>query len=367
MRRALALPVLVAAVLAAGLAAGATDPLLRFVSWGGAYTRSQMLAFVLPWEERTGTRVEVLDYHGGLDEIRSQVRALNVRWDVVDLEVMDAIRACDEGLLVEIEPAELAPAPDGRPAAEDFVEGSLLPCAVGTVIWSTVVAYDETVYAGREAPDSLADFFDLGRFPGRRGLRRTPWVNLEWALLADGVPPGRVYETLATDAGLERAFGVLDRIKPQIVWWREGEEAPRLLERGRVVMTSAYNGRIQAATEQRGEPFRIVWEHQVWTLDLLGITKGTRRLEEAMRFVRFATSPERLAVQSRHIPYGPVRKSAQALVDPKLHAHLPTEPEHFDQALRLDGRWWADHHERIEARFAAWAERPYAVPTYPGR
>src|SRR3546814_2258618 len=85
-------------------------------------------------------------------------------------------------------------------------------------------------------PSSLQDFFDRERFPGPRGLRRTPMTNLEWALLADGVPGDKVYSLLRTEAGVARAFAKLATIRDDIVWWEDATEPARLLEEGRVVI-----------------------------------------------------------------------------------------------------------------------------------
>ena len=65
-----------------------------------------------------------------------------------------------------------------------------------------------------------ADFWDVAKYPGKRGLRRSAETNLEFALLADGVAPGDVYKTLRTSEGVDRAFRKLDQLKPYIVWWQ---------------------------------------------------------------------------------------------------------------------------------------------------
>jgi putative spermidine/putrescine transport system substrate-binding protein len=114
----------------------------------------------------------------------------------------------------------------------------------------------------------LADFFDLDRFPGPRALQARPEVNLEWALIADGVSPAEVYDVLATEDGLDRALDVLGDIRDQVVWWRRPSEPPRLLATGQVAMSSAWNGRIYEEVEERGTPLRIIWQHQVWNMDL---------------------------------------------------------------------------------------------------
>ena len=88
------------------------------------------------------------------------------------------------------------------PAVEDFVDGALGDCYVGNISWATVPAYDTTKVTG-DAPTSMADFWDLKKYPGRRGLRKTPRVNMEWALMADGVPNDEIYNTLATEKGID--------------------------------------------------------------------------------------------------------------------------------------------------------------------
>ena len=66
--------------------------------------------------------------------MRAQVETGNVHWDVVDLEIADAVSGCDEGILEQIDTALLAPAPDGTPALRDFLPDTLLECGVGTLL-----------------------------------------------------------------------------------------------------------------------------------------------------------------------------------------------------------------------------------------
>ncbi|WP_405222344.1 ABC transporter substrate-binding protein [Lentisalinibacter sediminis] len=350
---------LAAVMLTTSPPAAAGNDELTVVSWGGAYTRSQILGFVRDFEQETGTDVEMVDYAGGIEEIRSQVRSWNVKWDIVDLQLYDAIRACDDDLLVEIDPATLPPAPDGTPAVDDFLPGALMRCGVGNLAGSTVVAWDHSRV--ERAPQHLEDFFDLGAFPGRRGLRRTPQTNLEWALIADGVPPDRVYQVLETEEGVDRAFAMLTKLKPHIEWWRLGEEAVRLLETGRVVMTSAYNGRIYSAAE-RGEPFSILWDHHARYIDVWAIPKHTEKLEAALGFLRFATSTQSLAAQARYIPYGPLRRSSLGVLEPEVKVNLPTGPDNLEQMFQTDAAWWAEHLPELQTRFERWLERPVMVP-----
>ena len=311
-----------------------------------------MQAFVQPYREARGRWVNVETYGGGLQEIRAQVRSLNVTWDVVSIKLGDAARGCTEGLLQPIDPSMLPAGPGGAPASSDFYEGALQECAVGQAIWSLVVAFDPDLLRAR--PSRLADFFDPRRVPGPRGLRKTPRVNLEWALMADGVSPERVYETLSTEKGLERALAVLGRIKPGIVWWTDLSEPVELLETGRVVMSTAWNGAVQTAVKEEGARLDILWDGQVWGINAWSIVKGSNRLREAMDFIAFASEPERQAVLAALSFSGPARKSANNLVSPAIRTALPTAIENQRNALQLDEKWWAEHGAEMEARFSVW-------------
>ena len=86
---------------------------LTIVSWGGSYTRSQMLAYVKPYRLLSAEWVSMETYNGGLQQIREQVETENVIWDVVDFELSDLIRGCREGLLETIDHGTLPPGGDG--------------------------------------------------------------------------------------------------------------------------------------------------------------------------------------------------------------------------------------------------------------
>ena len=332
---------------------------LTVVSWGGAYTKSQVEAYHKPFTAKTGTKILSENYNGGLAEIKAQVEAGNVNWDLVDLELADVVRGCDEGLLEPLNLEALPAAPDGKPARDDFIAGTLHECGVATIIWSTIYAYDDTKFPGAK-PTGIADFFDTGKFPGKRGMRKTPKVNLEFALMADGVPSNKVYEVLATPEGVDRAFAKLESIKGDVVWWEAGAQPPQLLADGEVAMTTAYNGRIFNAQAQENKPFVIVWDGQVWDIDLWGIPKGAKNKDAAMEFIKFSTDTQRLADQAAWISYGPARQSSIPLIGKHAVAkvpmapHMPTAPENFRTAVQNDFEFWADYQDELNERFNAW-------------
>ena len=352
------IPVAAGIALAVGALSVQAADSITVVSWGGAYTKSQVEAYHKPWIAATGNQIKSEDYNGGIAEIKAQVEAGNVSWDVIDVELSDAIRACDEGLLEEMDHSSLPAAPDGTAATDDFLPGTLYDCAVANIVWSTIFAYDKEKMA--DGPTTIADFFDTEKFPGKRGLRKNPKANLEMALMADGVAAGDVYDVLGTDEGVDRAFAKLDSIKSEVVWWEAGAQPPQLLADGEVAITTAYNGRIFNAVADENKDFEIVWDGQVYDLDLWVVPKGSPNKEAAMDFVAFSTATEQLAAQASYISYGPARKSSGPLVgkfhnkDIDMGPQMPTAEVNLTNALQNDFEFWADNQDQLSERFNAW-------------
>ncbi|WP_103256425.1 ABC transporter substrate-binding protein [Tabrizicola aquatica] len=328
------------------------------MSWGGAYGAAQNEAHVKPWAAATGNATIMVDSDNPAPAIKAMVEAGNVTVDVASVEYADAIRLCDEGVLEPIDINSLPAAPDGTPASEDFLAGAVTECGVSTDIWSNVFAYDTSKFP--EGPTTAADFFDLEKFPGKRGLKKGAKAVLEFALLADGVPAAEVYALLDTPEGVDRAFAKLDTIKSDVVWWEAGSQAPQLLADGEVAMTTAYNGRIFAAAMDEGKPFQIVWDGQVYENEMYVVPKGAPNMDLAMEFIRYATSTEGLRAQAQYISYGPARKSSFAepiiFKDGKtvMAPHLPTAPENLGNALETSAEFWVDHDAELNERFQSW-------------
>ena len=333
---------------------------VNVLGWGGSYTTSQIEAYHKPFAAKTGIKVVSIDADNPATPIKAQVDAGNVTFDVASVEFADAVRFCDEGLLEIIDPAILSAAPDGTPAMEDFLPGTVTECFVATDVFATVIAFDGAKYAGMDAPTTLADFFDTTKFPGKRGARKNAKVLMEMALMADGVPAADVYATLETDAGVDRAFAKLDAIKSDIIWWDAGAQPPQLLADGEVAMTVAYNGRIFNANVSEGKDFRIIWDGQVYDVEGWVVPKGAPNLQNALDFITFSTGTEPLAKAAEWISYGPPRVSSAPLVGmyqdgkTEMAPNLPTSPENLTTALFSNLEFWADRDTELNERFNAW-------------
>ena len=352
----LAAAVLLAAVPGLGWAA---EQQLTVATWGGIYTDASRKAFFDPFTAETGIEIRTDSYSGGLSDIRAQVESGNIFWDVVDFEFADLVLGCEENLLELVDAESLPPAPDGLPAKDDYEEGTLSNCGGGGLYWSTYYAYNSKAFPDG-GPATLEDFFDLAEFPGRRGMRRIPYTNLEFALMADGVPPEEVYATLATPEGVDRAFGKLDSIKKHIVWWDVAAQPLQMLAAQEVAMTTSWNARVFQARFVDKQPFVSVWNGQVLENGQFGIVAGTPQVEAAQKFLRFASRPDRMAAMSRYVPYSPTRQSAGELVSIHLETgleiwpHMPNYPLNRQRSLRSDSFWWRDNLEEMIDRFNSW-------------
>ena len=121
---------------------------ITFVSWGGAYTASQQKAYIDTWSKGSGVTVE--NYNGGLGEIKAQVEAGNVTWDVVDVLPDQAITGCDEGLFAKV---------DQSAFINDLVVPPVSECIVPQIFWSYVAFYDPAAFPGKK-PKNIKDFFN---------------------------------------------------------------------------------------------------------------------------------------------------------------------------------------------------------------
>jgi len=336
-----------------------TQAEVTFTSWGGVYEDSQQKAYV---DTYSGDDIRFEEYAGGLDEIRRQVESGKVTWDIVDVLPHEARVGCDEGLFEELDRDMFEKAADGTAMDDDIMVPVPNDCVVPQVFWSYVAFYQEGHFKGTQ-PTTIADFFDLEKFPGKRGIRNWPNGLIEMALVADGVAIRNVYKVMSTKAGIDQAFNMLDKIKDDAVLWSSGRKPLELVRSGKVAMSLAYNGRIGAAVLTGGEKFVTIWDGQVLEEEWLVLMRGAPNAEAAKRFLVHVSAPAQQAGQARYINYGPMRASAFDIMrqgEPWFHngknimQHMPNRPEVMSRTIMANPEWWADFGAAVDERYAAW-------------
>ena len=209
---------LVAGAISTAMLAGAVQAEVTFVSWGGGYSASQQKAYV---DTYSSGDVNMISYNGGLGEVRAQVESGSVQWDIVDVLASDARIGCDEGLFEELDRSMFLPSPTGVAMDDDTMVPVPNDCVVPQIWWSYVPFHKADTFSG-DQPSTMQDFFDIEKFPGKRGIHTWASAITEMALYADGVAIDDIYDVLSTQAGQDRAFAKLDTIKDHVVFWSSG-------------------------------------------------------------------------------------------------------------------------------------------------
>lgn len=337
---------------------------LTVANFGGANAKAQVEAFQKPFTQRHGDTVSAVEYTGDLESIRTMVKDGKVQWDVAEVESTDLLAGCEAGLFEKIDRTQIN-------NVNQLLPGSVHECGVGAFMWSTVMAYDPSRF--KDAPKGWADFWDVTKYPGKRGMRKGARYNLEFALMADGVKRADVYALLATEEGVERALRKLQALMPHIVWWESGSQPPKMLSSGEVVMSTAFNGRVAVANQTAGAArLEINWLDAIYEFDYWVVVKGTPNRDLAQKYINFAISEEAQLAFSKEISYGPTNYNAilkydakrsstrsstmghQSLVDlSMISSDLPSAPGNSRKALPFNAAFWIKRGPAIEKRFSA--------------
>ena len=324
---ALAMP----AILAGARRARAAETQLTVVSWGGAFQDAQSKAQFEPAAKVLGITLKQETY-SGLAELRMRVKSGAAAWDVVSAGSGSAARAGAEGLLEKLD--------YGVIDTKDFIPGTWQPYFIGSDVFSTVAAWNTKTY-GQNGPQNWADFWNVKKFPGTRSYRNT--LTLEPALMADGVPPDKVYAVLSAPGGIDRAIGKLKELKPHIaVWWSSGAQSAQLMQDGAVDMIAAWNGRLDAV-RKAGAAVAYTFNPGLLDTDTYVIPKGAPHKDLAMRFIAEISKPQYQADLTKYIPYGPTNQKAYQLTDvisPAEAAQLPSSPANAAKQLLIDDDWY---------------------------
>ena len=187
------------------------DETLAIANYGGSYGEAMWKAVWGPTAEKLGVTVKQYSLNG-LPDIRAQVSANAVEWDVGELTMDECALGAKEGLFEPLDYDVIKP--------RGYDKLALQPAYMLNNTAAYVVGWNTKTF-GENGPKSWADFWDVKKFPGARSLRNSPAQNLEAALIADGVPSDKLYPL-----DVDRAFKKLEEIKPHInVWWTSGAQA----------------------------------------------------------------------------------------------------------------------------------------------
>lgn len=346
MKRTLQIGLAVLSLASTPAIANARD--LTLMGPGGVFETIQNDAYFNPFRQQTGIKLVDAPGDPNIGLLRAQIQGGSPSWDIVEVESQDLALGCEEGLFEVLDYSKIGG--KGR-----YLPGAVSQCGVGTANAAQILGYDKDKL--KTAPQGWADFFNTTKFPGRRALAAAPKGTLEIALLGDGVPSDKLYDVFSTKEGVDRAFKKLDSIKKDLVFWKASAQAAQLLASGEVIMTSAWNGRIDAAIHKDHRNFGIVWNGALVNQDSWVILKNSPNLADAYKLLDFMGSADRQAQVSMQIPYGGSNKDANSLLPPERQKEMPTSPENAARSIQFSTDFWIANIDRLTERFNQWASQ----------
>jgi len=316
-------------------------PQIVFNDSGGEMQKAMREAFYSEFEKRHGIRV-VTTSPVDVGKLKAMVQSGNVEWTVTEIGPEEAMLAEKEGLL---EPLDLKIIDLSDYPKHLHDRKYIMPKGV----YSTVMGYRTDAFPAGKGPVTWADFWDVKKFPGPRTLRDSPIDNLEFALLADGVAPDKVYPI-----DVERAFKKLDQIKPHInVWWKTGAQSAQLLVDKEAVMGSAWNGRYYVALKN-GAPLHIEWNQGMIKESAFVIPKGAKDAYWGQKMLALITDAKQQGIYANIITYPGLNLKSMEYVKPELQTFMPTHPTNLPKQVWTDAKWWLDNGKAMEERWSKW-------------
>ena len=338
---------------------------------GGAYQAAMRQSYFIPLTDRFG--IEVIEDSPNKTPAQwvAAAETGNIGWDVSSSAIADSVALIKTDALEELDLSVV----DIRDLL-DPIQNLSPYMGGGEVTWSIVLAYNTDVYPGDSGPKTWADFFDVEKFPGRRGLRNAVgWGGqIQIARLARepellNSPEGKEAANTPSREQIEEDFAWfadwVDDENSDVVYWSTGSDCPQMLIAGEVDMCSAWNGRIFDAVEGEGAPIAVCWEcgHIVnlsgWTM-IKGIKElHPEKYELANLVTAWVTFAEINVEMSKYISYGPVNRKAIPLLDDPAFDHvrdeLPTSAANAPYGIILD--------EIYLGEILDWAEEMYITAT----
>jgi len=311
---------------------------------GGSYEEANVKAIFEPFTKATG--IEIVKVPATLGKLLAMFESGNIELDIVDAGELGVLSLSQKGALEKINYKSWK-----LTNPDDFDPVTRRDDMIANIYFSSVLGYNSQTFPTGKQPRSWAEFWDLKKFAGPRMLAdiASGAVDLEFALLADGVPRDKIYPI-----DVNRAFKALDRVRPAIrKFWDTGALSAQMLADKEVVLGSIWNGRLQSVAD-KGAPLAIEWNEAMLQTQFWSILKGAKNLENAQRFIEFACQPEIQASHAKNIPYGPTNRQAFKSIPADVSARLPSNPEHKAKAFLQNGKWWADNRAMVSERWSQW-------------
>ena len=332
-------------------AASSDDNQIVVASWGGGFGDAQRAAQFAPFTEETGIDVVLAPQQPEIALIQAQVESGNVEWDLSNNSFCVVDVLAKKGLLEEIDYSAMdAGIVDG---INSFVKGKY---SAGIYFWAMNLGYSLDFFTEAEHPTNWAEYWDVERFPGPRGLTSMDFEPppLEIPFMANGVAIDDLYPM-----DIEKGFGYLSDFRDNITKWTGyAVDATQLLVQGELAAVASGNGSLTNAVKE-GASVGMSWEQGLLYFDAWVMPKGAPRRENALRFVEFCYRPEVQAEFVKLYPIAAVVAAANDLLPADVAEASLGNPKHLKLQVPPNPEWWsklnADGKTNLELVYEKWA------------
>jgi len=311
---------------------------------GGAYEEAARKVYFEPFTAETGITVQTAA--ANFSKLLAMHRSGNSEFDIVDIGELGIIQLRDAGALEKVDYGSW------KDIDQTMIdEAAVSEFGIGHTYYSTVLGYNTAAISEDKAPKNWQDFWNVEQFPGPRMLAdiASGDIDLEQALIADGVPLDKLYPL-----DIERGLAAMARIRPSIrKFWDTGALSAQMLTDQEAVMGTIWNTRAQAAIDG-GAPLRIVWDGGQLRMQCWGIPKAAKNLDGAQQFIAFVMSADRQAALAELIPNGPTNKMAFEKLPAERAKILPNNPDIVSRCFVQNAQWWADNRAQVASGWSKW-------------
>jgi putative spermidine/putrescine transport system substrate-binding protein len=152
----------------------------------------------------------------------------------------------------------------------------------------------------------------------------------------------------------DRAFKSMSRIKPAVPkFWDTGALSAQMLADKEAALAVIWSTRVQVAADG-GASVAAQWNQNQVLAQAYGLTKGTPKAAEGVKFIDYSLSPE---VQARWLSAYkaiPVNQKAYPQTAPQLLDPATKLPWTKSKGFRNDIAWWADNRTKVSQYWSKW-------------
>jgi putative spermidine/putrescine transport system substrate-binding protein len=315
------------------LAFAQTD--ITVVTWGGNIAKEMMEAWFVPATKGMNLRLRE-DALKGPSDIHAHVAAGKTNWDVVDAATDMCERGGRDGILEELDFNVVK--------TEGLPKDQVTKWSVPSTAYVLVLAWNKKKY-GANPPKSWKDFWDVKNYPGTRFMGAFVTGAPEIALLADGVPPDKLYPL-----DVDRAFRKLAELRPHVTAFPTSYgQSTQLINDGEADMIYLPENRLFAAL-RNGADYGYTYHQGIMNFDCLVIPKTSKNKAVANRIIANVVSPE---INARIVETSGLSPANQLSVDKgfvaaKFVPSLAMSPDNFKQVIVQNNAWWADNRAKLK-------------------